>query len=57
MSTSDDGYPWAHAGYNPTPALVALAEDIRALNVRGRDLDGRTWDEYPTAQPGEEPQK
>jgi hypothetical protein len=43
----EDSYPWAPADYDPTPAMVALAEDIRSLNVRGRELDGRTWDEYP----------
>ncbi|MCC5574544.1 hypothetical protein IMZ11_02675 [Microtetraspora sp. AC03309] len=45
--TDEDSYPWAPSGYDPTPAMVALAEDIRALNVRGRELDGRTWDEFP----------
>lgn len=44
----DDAYPWAPAGHDPTRELVALAEDVRALNVRGRELDGRTWDQYPT---------
>lgn len=46
-ATGEDPYPWAPAGYDPDPALVALAEDIRALNRRGRELDGRTWDESP----------
>lgn len=43
----DDPYPWAPAGYDPTPGLVALACDVRALNTRGRELDGRTHDGYP----------
>lgn len=46
--TEDDPYPWAPAGYDPTPSMVALAEDVRALNVRGRHLDGQTWDEFPS---------
>jgi hypothetical protein len=49
--TDEDPYPWAPAGYDPTPSMVALAEDIRALNVRGRELDGRTWDEFPDTKP------
>jgi hypothetical protein len=44
---SDDVYPWAPAGYDAVPSMVALAEDVRALNAAGRELDGRTHDEYP----------
>ena len=44
---SDDPFPWAPAGWDPVPARDALRADVRALQTRGRELDGRTWDEYP----------
>lgn len=37
--TNEDSFPWAPADYDPTLAMVALAGDIRALNVRGRQHD------------------
>jgi len=56
---SDDPYPWQPAGYDPFPALLLLADEIRDLNSRttrrsltdryaaGRTLDGCTHDAYP----------
>jgi len=40
--SDEDSYPWAPAGYDPTPSMIALAEDIRSLNVRGREYP-RVW--------------
>lgn len=34
----EDVYPWVPTDYDPVPSLVALAHDIRALNVRGRTV-------------------
>lgn len=50
-----DPFPWAPAGWNPGPSLDALVAEIREQQSRtgstrvaaGRELDGRTWDEYP----------
>lgn len=41
----EDPYPWAPAGYDPTPSLDALVDDIRSSSR------GRTWDQYPTTVP------
>lgn len=36
----DDPYPWAPAGYDPSPSFDALVEDIRS------SVSGGSWDEY-----------
>lgn len=47
----DDPFPWMPAGYDPTNSLASLVEEIRSSNTRtGRELDGRTWDQYPTPE-------
>ncbi|WKW86689.1 hypothetical protein SEA_KARHDO_63 [Mycobacterium phage Karhdo] len=44
----DDPFPWMPAGYDPAPTLSALVDEIRSHSARaGRELDGRTWDQYP----------
>lgn len=44
-----DPAPWMPANWDPTPSLMAMVEEIRETGVRaGRELDGRTWDQYPT---------
>lgn len=50
----DDPYPWMPAGYDPAPFLAELRNEVVvALNqdrrAAGRELRGRTWDEYPQA--------
>ncbi len=40
----DDGVPWLPVGHDHTASLRVLVEEIRAA---GRELDGRTWDQYP----------
>lgn len=47
----EDSYPWAPADYDPTLAMIALAKDIRALNVRGRPLDDAPVDDCPEMRP------
>lgn len=44
----DDPFPWMPARYDPTHGLSALVDEIRGSSTRaGRELDGRTWDQYP----------
>lgn len=49
----DDPYPWMLPDYDPTPFLAECRDEmVFALNqgrrvAAGRELDGRTWDEFP----------
>lgn len=52
----EDPYPWLPPDYDPTPGLHTARETVvRVLNqdrhAAGRQLDGRTWDEYPDTRP------
>lgn len=52
MRDHDDPFPWFGPGYDPTVALACLADEVRALNIRGqkragRELDGRVHDAFP----------
>jgi hypothetical protein len=37
----DDPFPWMPAGWDPTPGLISLVDEIRTLSTRYR-----TWDQY-----------
>lgn len=45
----DDPFPWFGPGYDPRPYREERrAEIVEAMKAAGRELDGRTWDEFPT---------
>ncbi len=41
---AEGGVPWLPVGHDRTRDFLAAVDEIRAA---GRELDGRTWDEYP----------
>lgn len=49
----DDPFPWFSPDYDPTPVREELVAAMRSLNqsrkAAGREIDGRTWDQYPVA--------
>jgi len=51
----DDPFPWFSPDYDPRPYREDLVTSMRSLNqsrkAAGRELDGRTWDEYPNSLP------
>lgn len=49
MRSHEDPFPWFGPDYDPTDGLAYMADEVRALNIRGagRELDGRTHDAFP----------
>jgi hypothetical protein len=48
----DDPYPWMLPDYDPGPYLTDLRDEMvfvlnQGRQIAGRELDGRTWDEFP----------